>query len=675
MSVKAMRAQAGTWLSAVAAPWHRGRTLIDSETDREISFKLLCLLFFLAVHLAISLFLVRPGHTTIDEGVYDFMVRDYVERQAFTIWNGYDEFPSPELQLPTMRIHDDALIPQYPGLFAVLAAPFYWLFGYRGLFLLNAMAFTAGVALCLLTAQRLFRDRALSLNACLIFVTATFAYQYSQAAWPHALSLCLTALALYYGIVALQAPSQRDRLRAALLTGLVIGVGAGVRYDAIFVLPAVTLPFLFDRPVRLRPVLALALGLLPGLLAMIAINDVKFGDLSPFSYGAVNGAASGITKYLPLVAAGLAATFLAWLTSRPEAKKLISQHRKTALVAAVTIAIAAISIPEIRSLIARVANGSFQLLVDLRIRDLDIREGGLTRGPTGGMVYLYALKKSLLQSAPFLIAVALPFTIFLRGRDRVSLGILFLVPLGFIGVYAYFAWHGGCCAKNMRYFIPALPSFAILTAYAWREIRANFTPVWKGLAVAGALVVFTVQFLATYPQPVGIAAQEHIFLTLPLVIAGLLGGLLAAGSVAPDGIRRRLRGAACAVLLVGLVWGGLVSYTYDFARTYILRSLRAEFSEKVNPLIEPNAIIFVQNGDQFFGLIDRGDVRIAMPYLDDYASFRELIDFHLDVGHPVYIWEGSDIEKALENRDLMSGLSVAQLYEDITGRLLKVSRE
>lgn len=646
----------------------------QSERAREVFVKTLVLFAIFAIHLAISLFLVRAGHTTIDEGIYDFMIRDFVQRQSFTVWNGYAEFPSPELQLPLMRLHNGTLAAQYPGLFAVLASPFYWLFGYRGLFLLNALAFTGAVALCFAIAQRLFRDTALALNACLILIFATFAYQYAQAAWPHAVSLFLTALALYHGIAAVQAAERSDRLRGAFLAGLAVGVGVGVRYDTVFMLPAVTLPFLLGRPMRLAPVAAVAAGLLPGLLAMTAINYVKFGHLTPFSYGTVGGASGSVTGYLPVVAAGLAATLLIWLAARAEVRAFVIAHREATVLVALAAAGALVFLPEVRGLIVRLADGAFQLLVDFRIRDLGLEEGGLSRGPTGGMVYLYALKKSLLQSAPYLAVIAMPFAVMLRGRDRVALGILFLVPAAFIGVYSYFAWHGGCCAKNLRYFVPALPALAILTAYAWRELRPSFTRYWKGLAVAGAIAAFAVQFFATYPEPVGIGAQEHIFLTVPLVLAGLLGGLLAAAGIAGGAASRRLRGAACATLLVGLVWAGLVAFTYDFARTYILRALRADFSETMNAVIEPDSIIFAQNGDQFFGLIERGDVRIAMPYLDDYATFRPLVDFYLDAGRAVYVWRGPAIEAALGERDLMGGLTVTWLYEDITGQLLRISR-
>ena len=127
-------------------------------------------------------------------------------------------------------------------------------------------------------------------------------------------------------------------------------------------------------------------------------------------------------------------------------------------------------------------------------------------------------------------------------------------------------------------------------------------------------------------------------------------------------------------MFTALVWGALISLTYDFPRSYFIRAARAEFSKTVAPLIEPDSILFVQYGDQFFGLIERGDLRIAMPRLDDYASFRPLIDHHLDAGRAVYLWRAPDIVAMLERRPLLEGLSEVTLYEQANGALTELQR-
>ncbi len=650
-------------------------TLLGHPLPRQYGGKALVLLAFVAVHVAISVVFVAPGHFTIDEGVYDLMVRAFVATGGLEVWNGYEEFASPELVWPTVSVRDGVLVPQYPGIFALLAAPFYWLLGYRGLFLLSALAFAATLALCFAIAQRLFRDPALSLNACLILALTTFAWEYSQAAWPHALSMLVVALAVYCAIVALQASDSRASTIAALAAGLTLGFGIGVRLDTVFALPAVVLPLLFVDPWRPRAALAASMGLLPGLAVLGAVNHAKFGIFSPFSYGAghLGGGTASMMPYLPIVSAGLVLAFGAWAATRPFGRKLIEGNRRTVAIGAALVGAAAIATPQGWALASKLAAGAYQLLVDFRIRDLAIEEGGLSRGPGGGMVYLGSLKKALLQSCPYLVALALPLIGLLRGRDVRALGVLFLVPAGFVTVYAYFAWHGGL-AFNLRYLVPTLPFLAILTAYAWREVAPGLAPRWLCVATLGGLAVFAAHVLAAFPRPAPMATQETVFLTVPLMIAVGLGILLVASRVATFERVKALQGAAGAMMLVALVWGGLVSLTYDFPRSYFIRSARAEFSKIVAPLIEPDSILFVQYGDQFFGLIERGDVRIAMPRLDDYATFRPLIDFHLDAGRNVYLWRTPEIAATLERRPLLDGLSEVTLYEHANGALTELQR-
>lgn len=636
--------------------------------------KVLLLLVLLVVHVVVSAFFVAPGHFSIDEGIYHFMTRGLVTNGSLTVWNGYEEFTSPELALPLLLVRDGALAPQYPSVYSILAAPFYWAMGYHGLFRLNALAFAATIGLCFLIARRLFRDVALSLNACLILSLATFAWQYSQAAWPHALSMFMVSLALYCVIVALQSSRRRDEFGMAFVAGLVLGIGVGVRLDTVFAFPAVLLPFLFAFPSRPLAALSACLGMLPGLLALAAINQAKFGLFSPFTYGtAVDGGGTAeILRYLPLAAAGLVCALGAWIATRPTGRQFLSNYRSVAILGVVVLGATVLVVPQTWAMASRLANGTYQLLVDFRIRDIAIKEGGLERGPSGGMFYLGSLKKSLLQSSPFLVALVVPLVSFLRGRDVVALGILFLVPASYVTVYSYFAWHGGQ-ALNLRYFVPALPFFAILTAYAWRDIAPDFKGVWVGAAIFGAIALIIFHAVTVYPQPPALAEQETIYLTTPLVIAALIGILLLASLVVTNGRATALRGGTSAAVLIGLVWGGLVSLTYDFPQIYSVRHGRAELAHSLQPLIQPDSILFIPPLESFFGLIETSKVRFALPQMDNFNSFRPLIDFHLDAGHGVYMWVAPFFVPILQNRSLLVGLKVEPLYRGYGGMLVRLT--
>ena len=636
--------------------------------------KVVLLLTLLLAHAIFSIFFAAPGHYSIDEGMYHFMARDLVANGSLMLWNGYEEFPVRTL-LPGFALvqPDGTLASQYPHISTFLAAPFYWMLGFRGLFALNALAFAGTVGLCFLIARRLFRDVALALNACLILSLATFAWQYSQAAWPHALSMFIVALAVYCAVAGYQASARRGEIALAFLAGLVLGIGVGVRLDAVFALPAILMPFLFVVPSRPMAALAAGLGLLPALLLLAAINQAKFGIFSPFTYGYAGGggATGGIGGYLPMAIAGAASAIGAWAATRPAGREILARYRWAAIGGVVLLAGLALLIPQGWAMLARLADGAGQLLVDLRFRDLAIREGGLARSPDGALIYLGSFKKSLLQSAPYLVAIILPLATFLRGRDAIALGIALLVPAAYVTVYSYFAWHGGQ-AVNLRYFVPTLPFLAILTAYAWRQLAPALGRIWIDLGAVGGIATAILHLGAVYPEPPAPPVQETIYLTAPLALAAITAILLLAVLAIPQERAPHLRAATAVMLLVGLVWGGSVGFAYDFRQVYSIRQGRAALTKEVAPLVRADSVFFMPPTDSFFGLIDTPRVRLSTPLADNYESFRPLADFHLAAGHGVYLWVSGLNIGILQNRGLLTGFQTRPIYRGYGGMLLQL---
>jgi len=637
--------------------------------------KIYILAGLLLLHIIFSLFLVAPGHLSIDEAVFHLMARSFAHAGNLGIWNGYGDFPSPELLLPQFQVHNGEILPPYPSLFPILAAPLYWLAGYHGLFLFNAFAFVGVVWLCYALARAIFNDTDLALNAALILVLASYAWEYSQAAWPHATSALFVLGAAYCAMRAHKTMNDRVSMAWALAAGLAAGLGTGVRLDTIFVVPALVIPFLFVSPWRPLRALAVCLGALPGLALLSALNYAKFEVLSPFSYGlAGGGSTSGLAPYLTIAAFGIVVTTALWCATRPGNRAFLRAHRGSLAVSLILLCGAFIVIPQGWGLISRVANGAYQLLIDLRIRDLGIAEGGLSRSPGGGMVYIHGLKKSLLQSCPYLVILVLPFVDLLRGRNARFLALLFLVPVAFVAVYSYFAWHGGL-ALNMRYFVPTLPFLAILTAYAWRRLPKNLGRPWLLVCLAAVLGVLAIQFLASFPRPASAAVQEMVYLTLPLVLASLLGLFLLTWSVrggneAPGFIR----GGLVATAVAALTWAGVVAFTYDLPRSYFVRKSRADFVTSIERGVKPDSLLFTNADGLFFGLIDHGRVRIAFPMLDDYESFSSLAEFHIDAGRPVYLWLIPKIQREIDKRGLLAPYAVTTLFRFENGRLVELKR-
>ena len=128
------------------------------------------------VHIFVTFSTIVPGYLVIDEIFYHWMAKNFSESYSLGIWNGYEEFQSPELVHPTFRIQDGRLVSPWPNMFPILVLPLYRLWGVFGLFVANSVAFLGLVAVCFAAAKRLSHDIDLALNACFILILATFAW-------------------------------------------------------------------------------------------------------------------------------------------------------------------------------------------------------------------------------------------------------------------------------------------------------------------------------------------------------------------------------------------------------------------------------------------------------------------------------------------------------------------
>ncbi len=605
------------------------------------------------------------------------MAQTFAESGSLIVWNGYEELSSAELVLPFTVVYQGRLAPQYPYLTAVLSSPFYRLAGFAGLILLNAVAYAATIGVCFLTARALFRDTALALNACLILAFATYSWEYSQAAWPHALSMLFVATAVYFAVAALMSPRRRASLAFELAGGAVAGFGAGIRLDVIFVLPALVVPFIFVRPWRPWCALAACLGAVPGLAVLAATNYAKFGVFSAFAYSPnVSGGAIDPRSYLPIVLIGLAFLAAAWLISRHRSSVNARLGRWLLLAGLAALTGIVLFVPTLQSLVFRMADGVYRLLVDLRIRDLDYH-GRWALGPGGGLVTLGSVKKALLQSCPYLVMLAVPIAMFLRGaKHSMPLGVLLLPPAAFVAAYGYFSWTGGM-GLNLRYFVSILPFTSILAAFAWREITDGLSGSQRRISiVAGALfgglylaLILLGPLLVWEPWTLG--QQEAIFLSLPLGIAAMALALVL-GSMVKPGVR--VRSAAAAVLAVGLVWSGMVAFSHDFPHSYGLRNARATLSQNLARVVQDDSVVVAAGAHLFYDFMIDRRVRIALPWKDDFEGLETLVAFYLDRDQAVYVWITEFMENEIRQRQLFDTYAVVPLYEDSYGRVVQLVR-
>lgn len=434
-------------------------------------------------------FIAPAAPFIIDGGIYLDMAHTMANHGALHIAENGGVAGAPPLTKFLTVAHDGKVYPQYPSGYAIIAAPFYTLLGVRGLMLMNALAFASSIWLTFAIGRRLF-DEQVAKWAAIMFALATFAPTYAFAIWPQMLSLALWLAAVYTVLLAHKSGVRSDALSFFALSGLLIGIGLNVRVDAM--LAALAIFFwlrLFARPSdRLAP-LAFILGLAPGLLFAAWLNQIKFGVFTPFSYGDSQGVDS-VGRYMPVIILAIAAVAAAWAVNLPAlARQALVTLNRYWLTAAIAILVAALAVSPLGELFWRVVKGFYVLVINLQAHDA-YQQLGVERNEYGHLLFWNYPKKALIQSLPWAPLIVLPVFFFFRGKNVHAVSLCLLSIAAPISFYALNQWHGGG-SYSMRYFFPALPFIAILSAQALRELTTRAGPsrqsVLIALVTAGAL--------------------------------------------------------------------------------------------------------------------------------------------------------------------------------------------
>ncbi|MEM8997981.1 MAG: hypothetical protein AAGF23_24585, partial [Acidobacteriota bacterium] len=427
----------------------------------------------------------------------------------------------------------------------------------------------------------------------------------------------------------------------ALVAGLLVGLGAGLRLDSIFILPALALPLVLAAPVRRRALGALGAGLVPGFVLLSLVNQSKFGTFNPLTYGiGGTGTSSRLGHYLPaaLLGLGLCLVLVLWRRSVDGRLRragdaplgvadLMGDWRPWLAVVLTAAALAAALAPD---RVGKIAHGLFQIAVDMRTRP-EIQEPALFRSPGGAMVYMGGVKKSLLQSCPYLVMLYVPLIAAWRGhRHGTRLLFLLFLPAPFIGVFGSLAWHGSV-ALNMRYLNPILPWTSILVAWVWFRLEQR---PGTGRAWTFAGVTFIALFFA-FAGPKAMPSQELLFLTLPLVIALGLVTLELFARFSKASLSDRLLPWG---LLFAFAFSGALTFSRDYPTSAREREQFMEVTRFIQPHLESPALLFSDGADIMWGLLDQvDDIYLARPTNDAYASFVSLVRTHRGDGRRAYL--------------------------------------
>lgn len=576
-----------------------------------------------------------PGYLTWDSGTYHLMVRGLHETGGFAIPNALDDPPSSLFAVGQTMVRDGVIVSQYPEFYTFLAWPFYALFGYRGLMVLNAIAFVGICFLVFRLARRFSEDRFSASAAVCIYALATYAVEFTQSSYPHLTSTGLICLSVWLLWGALLDNEESPRVRTAwhrtpewraAAAGFVFAVAIGVRLDSAFASLAFAVPLLMMRPFKWRLLIAPAVGALPPLLALSWINLEKFGRFFPFYYGKDgSGSTSSLVPYLPVAAICL--LFLALIVLhrlRP-----ISLGRRSVVFALSAVVLAVVLSPQGQRLI----QGVFQLVVDMRIRP-EIPEPGLSRSADGAVVYWNTVKKALLESCPYLILTLLPAVRNLVVPPRPWWWLCWLVPVGFIGFYGYLAWHGSV-GWNMRYLNPALPFLAILAAVEFQRLK-EYLPLRRPLFWCACGLLWLALVVLFQVSRTSFALQEMVFLNGGLIIAVGLLLLQAFDFTSPGRARQGIRKALAAAFAVSLVWSSALAIGLDYVVGASVRHFFLSASRQIEPLVGPNPLILTFQPNYVWGLLDSGKSPIIARYTsEDTEAVIDLVSRTLP-GQPVY---------------------------------------
>lgn len=590
----------------------------------------------LALVQATTLLLLQPGALSIDEVTYHAMTHSLVTGHPFTVDNGAG-LVSPELEWSSVAYVNGRLVSQYPEGMPLVGAPFYAIFGFAGLFVMNTLAFYVTVYFCRAIAREALRKEGAAFLAAIVFMCATFAWEYGAGAWPHSLATMLGTLAVHEVIVGARESSNRRAALRRFVGGFFVGVGCTVRLDAAFLLlPLLLMPALLRRTGEPRwraslGVIAVLAGLLPSCAFLALTNHRKFGTWQPFSYGPwqANDSNTGAAQYVALAIGAsvvlVGAHVLLLRAHRRAPRSFVVQG----VMGAAVLAILTVSVQPLRAVALRTLEGLWMLLVDMRARDLGWLEPALTRSPGGGMVYVRTLKTSLLQSCPYLplalVAILARAAPAQRPRRKVAIA---LPVLTYFGVFSYFRWHGGL-SVNLRYFVPTLPFIAILATDGLLWLRRRCAPAIRSARASVGIVLSTmamyiVALVAAHPPTASWAVRETFYLDFPLGIAAIAGAATAAVRAGGRATRTWAAAVGFTFGVMGLVWGGLTEFTYDVpavVRTRMYGQVTAGLSR---PLIPHGSLVLVDYADRAALLIE-DDIVVAHGARDDFRAAPRLV--------------------------------------------------
>jgi hypothetical protein len=556
--------------------------------------------------LVLGLILLQPGVFSVDESHYLLAADAFAKEGSFHIDNGFERYPAEALlffyTLVPDAVEQLGTVATVPPYHAVLAAPYLWVLGLNGLFILNLICFAATCIAVRRLASRLQPEGHFAAVTASVFMLGSFGLEYSLGIWPHALSQTLIAWALEAFLCARESRGRRALLLAGL-SGLLASVATGVRIQNILMLPILLVTARWALGYSWRILAAHLAGWVPPLVGYSLINLHRLDTLNPFTYGTRTSLdfLSGHSWVLLAIAAGCAGLWFLW-------RKFRWRGLLPGLLLGAAVALAVS--PALRTLLGHwLSMAGFHLVDTAFVPAEGIAVTGSTSSQLGQVLYGGVLKKGLLEVAPFLVLALLvllgrplqPETSrvlrFLGGGALLGLALLPLV-----------ATSGGFCF-NPRYLLELLPALLVASLYFGLHLLTSRAVLLLGILLGALLALPTVMSPGSVEAP----SSGWLPLLAPLLLA--LGLLVSAGVAVffKDRLRGLVRHLACGLLGAALAYGILIQLGVDLGRSNTVRYYAKRILEEGRQVVPDNSVLLTWEArkDVFAPLKLERDVLIA----------------------------------------------------------------
>ncbi len=297
-------------------------------------------------------------------------------------------------------------------------------------------------------------------------------------------------------------------------------------------------------------------------------------------------------------------------------------------------------IPDAWEIVGRVLRDGYVSAVDIRALPADLIVSQRSSG--GGVLYIGAHKKALLQSLPYLGLLLVPLMRMARpDKDFFALALLFITPMAVVFFYACsFPFHdvGGLCL-NTRYFLLALPFTSILCAYAVKDLRNRWgMPLRFPIIAFIALAAAAIYFWLTQDARGSMTALEYPMLVVPLWMAVGLAALITLGVALRSEWSKSIRVMAWVLLIMTMTWAGLVAFSYDYRAHRYARAVHLFYGESIFKFIPADSILFSDNKSFAAStkVIEKERVRMGFPSEDGFKDFPRLLEFQLRSGRRAF---------------------------------------